>query len=152
MFKFTDAILSLSGSVFGGGINQTRCILMWTTHSQTEGATVYRGKLAWQVVCFGLPSSIISTILTLGRAWQDAAIARDNMIADLVGLRADGHANDLSDKWSGNEKKVCQIWLGNKVGSNCFKTNKYTYLKRDMLCIVQVFEPPQAKRKAKRKK
>ena len=30
----------------------------------------------------------------------------------------------------GNEKKVCQIWLGNKVGSNCFKTNKYLPQKR----------------------
>ena len=62
------------------------------------------------------------------------------MIADLVGLRADGHATICQTSECGNEKKICKIGLGNKVGSNCFKTNKYTYLKRDKLCIVQVFE------------
>ena len=59
--------------------------------------------------CLLLSLPLPSTILTLGRAWQDATIARDNMIADLVGLRADEHANDLSDKWMWKWKE--SMWL-----------------------------------------
>ena len=104
---------------------------------RSEGATVYRGKLAdelFALVClFHLQSSHLVGL-------DKMPPLHETMIAELAGLRADGHANDLSDKWMLKWKKVCKIGLGNKVGSSCFKTNKYTYLKRDMLCIVQVFE------------
>jgi len=95
--KFTDAILSLSASVFGGGFNQTRCILTWTAHSQIRRCDRLPRKACGRVVCFSVCLFHLQSSHLVGL--DKMPPSHETMIAELAGLRADGHANDLSDKW-----------------------------------------------------
>ena len=77
---------------------------MWTLRTQSDR------KVHTSTEEIGLPS--FSYILTLGRAWQDASIARDNMIAKFVeqmGMQMIYQATKC-----GKEKKVCKIYWGIK--------------------------------------
>ena len=116
----------------------TRCIWCGLRTVRSEGATVYRGKLADELFASQFASSIYNP-----HTWSGLTRCRH------CTRQYDRRSCRSQSRWTCKRsvrqvnvemKRKYVIGLGNKVGSNCFKTNKYTYLKRDMLCIVQVFE------------